>query len=65
MRGMLAMFLLHLYGCFVHCDTSFAVAAAASEFKETCTCNKMYSIEKHVTVKHNTAYSVHVNCVPQ
>ena len=40
MRDMLAMFLLHLYECFVHHDMSFAVAAAAIEFRETYACKK-------------------------
>ena len=53
MKGRLAMFLLHLYECFVHHDTSFVVAAAAAaiEFREMYACYKIYSIETHVTVK--------------
>ena len=46
-----AMFLLHLCECFVHHEMSFAVAAAAMEFRETYACKKMYSVKKHVTVK--------------
>lgn len=52
MKGMLAMFLLHLYECFVRHDMSFAVvAAAAIEFREIYAYYKIYSIDKHVTVK--------------
>ena len=57
MKGMLAMFLLHLYECFVHHDTSFVVAAAAIEFKEIYACFKIYSIEKHVKHVNNQAVS--------
>ena len=51
MKGMFAMFLLHLYECFVRHDMSSVVAAATIEFREIYAHYKIYSIEKDVTVK--------------
>ena len=57
MKGMLAMFLPHLYECFVRHDTSFVVAAVAIEFKEIYACYKIYSIEKRGKHINNQAVS--------
>ena len=57
MKGMLAMFLPHLYECFVRHDTSFVVAAVAIEFKEIYACYKIYSIEKRGKHVNNQAVS--------
>ena len=52
MKGMLAMFLLDLYGCFVRRDTSFAAAAVAAAVKFRASAySEVYSIEQHVKCK--------------